>query len=153
MATAFRSLPCLEISVQPAFKRFRVRGLSASRRNAQHQAFCPAASDRDLDGFVLDVTVVRPYYVVVHAGKWFASKYFLLPIGHIAFDSVARRLVADVSRDRMAGYPGFDRDEWATISDEEIARFDQAMTSIGVPTDPPGTSAMDRTPTWWDPGR
>jgi hypothetical protein len=106
----------------------------------------------EVDGFVLDVTVVRPYYVVVKAGGWFTSKYFLLPIGSIAFDSVARTLVADVSRDRIAGYPGFDRDVFSTISDEELERFDETMTTIGGgPLEGQGTSTMYRTPTWWDP--
>jgi hypothetical protein len=100
-----------------------------------------------VDGFVVDIAVVRPHYVVVHAGKWFGSKYVLLPIGHLAFDSVARTLVADVSRDRIAGHPGFDRDEWERISDQEIERFDRVMKSIGAATETPAT------PTWWDPGR
>jgi len=99
----------------------------------------------EVDGFVLDVNVVRPYYVVVNAGGWFTSKYFLLPVGYITFDREARTLVADVSRDRIAGYPGFDRDEFDTIAGEELERFDQAMTALGGPADAPGT------PTWWDP--
>jgi len=105
----------------------------------------------EVDGFVLDVNVVRPYYVVVNAGGWFTSKYFLLPVGSITFDSQSRTLVADVSRDRVAGYPGFDRDEFDTISDEELDRFDKAMTTIGGSADALGTPAPYRTPTWWDP--
>jgi hypothetical protein len=104
----------------------------------------------EVDGFVLDVNVVRPYYVVVNAGGWFTSKYFLLPVGYITFDREARTLVADVSRDRIAGYPGFDREEFDTIADEELERFDQAMTTIAGPADAPASTAY-RTPTWWDP--
>jgi PRC-barrel domain len=105
----------------------------------------------EVDGFILDVNVVQPYYVVVNAGGWFTSKYFLLPVGYITFDRDARTLVADVSRDRIAEYPGFDRDEFDTISDEELERFDQAMRTIGGPADAQGTLTAYRTPTWWNP--
>jgi hypothetical protein len=105
----------------------------------------------EVDGFVLDIYAVRPHYVVVNAGGWFSSKYFLLPIGPLTFDRQARTLVADVSRDRIARYPGFDRDEFDTITDEELERVDHAMTILAGPADAPGTSPTYRTPTWWDP--
>jgi len=105
----------------------------------------------EVDGFVVDVNAVRPYYVVVNAGGWFTSKYFLLPVGSITFESHARALMADISRDRIAKYPGFDRDEFDTVSDDELDRFDQTMRTIAGLTDTPGASTAYRTPTWWDP--
>jgi hypothetical protein len=105
----------------------------------------------EVDGFVIDVKVVRPYYVVVNAGGWFTSKYFLLAIGQLACNTKGRTLVADVTRDRIARYPGFDRAEFDEISDDELVRLDRAMISICSPAEPAATSAMYRTPDWWDP--
>ena len=40
------------------------------------------------------LAALQPSYVVVNAGGWFTSKYFLLPVGYVTFDRAARRLVA-----------------------------------------------------------
>src|SRR5215831_10106933 len=65
----------------------------------------------EIDGLIVDVAAGRPYYVVVEAGGWFKSKYFLLPIGHASLSSAQNHLVADLSRDHVDRYPGFDRRE------------------------------------------
>src|SRR5262245_9660395 len=74
----------------------------------------------DVDGFIIDIASARPLYVVVDAGGWFTSTLFLLPVGHVGLDAAARRLVADISRDRVSKYPGFDRDEFARLTDDEL---------------------------------
>src|SRR5438093_13765644 len=58
----------------------------------------------EVDGFIVDRTSGQPYYVVVKAGGWFKSKYFLLPIGHVGLASTERSLVADVTEERVARY-------------------------------------------------
>jgi len=70
----------------------------------------------DVDGFIVDSESARPYYVVVDAGGWFKSKHFLLPIGHARFDTDADSLVADVTRDRVSKFPGFDKDEFDRLT-------------------------------------
>src|SRR4051812_10532614 len=65
-----------------------------------------------VDGFIIDKSSARPYYVVVNAGGWFKSKYFLLPVGHVGLDAAESKLVADIARDRVDRYPGFDRGEF-----------------------------------------
>ena len=50
--------------------------------------------------------------VVVEAGHWFKHKHFLIPIGHIALETGARRLVADVPKARVERFPGFTRSEF-----------------------------------------
>src|SRR2546430_1384211 len=40
-----------------------------------------------VDGFIIDVTSGRPFYVVVDSGGWFKSKHYLLPIGHAMLDA------------------------------------------------------------------
>lgn len=113
----------------------------------------------DVDGFVIDVTSARPLYVVVDAGGWFTSKYFLLPVGHVGLDASGDKMIADVTRDRVANYPGFDRDEFSKLSDDELNRMDEKMITACCPDEVIDRAAMGqrydrwthyRNPTWWD---
>jgi hypothetical protein len=113
----------------------------------------------EVDGFIVDNASGRPYYASVDAGGWFKSKLFLLPIGHTAFDRGRRRLVADVTRERVNKFPGFNRREFEQLSDDELRRMDEQIVSACCPT-----QVIDRTvkrsrfdqwthyqaPTWWD---
>jgi hypothetical protein len=111
----------------------------------------------DVDGFVMDVQSARPYYVVVDAGSWFTSKYVLIPVGHIGFDAGRRKMIADISRDRVKRYPGFERDEFERLSPEELDRMDEQMLSACCPDDLGNTSSARlyerrhyQSPSWWD---
>jgi len=113
----------------------------------------------DVDGFVIDINAARPMYVVVDAGGWFWSKYFLLPVGHVALDSAGRKLVADVPRERVARFPGFDRDEFEQLTDGELMDMDEQMLAACCPdqTFDRLTAAERynrwshyRQPGWWD---
>ena len=111
----------------------------------------------DVDGFIIDSATGRPYYVVVEAGGWFRSKHFLLPIGHVRHDASRHTLVADIARDRIERFPGFDKDEFAKLSDEELERIDYSIGAICCPTDAEAGGehrARDQwkhlaTPDWW----
>jgi hypothetical protein len=114
-----------------------------------------------VDGFVLDSASARPYYVVVDTGGWFKSKHFLLPIGHarLSSDDDREALVADLARDRIDRFPGFDKDEFQRMSHEEVKRFNDAtceacsVTVVTYSATEPYTSAWDRPdyayPDWW----
>jgi hypothetical protein len=113
----------------------------------------------DVDGFVIDINSLRPYYVVVDAGGWFTSKYILLPIGHVALDTTANKLIADVPRDRVKNYPGFDRDEFKELSDDDVNRLHLQSVEIcrtdgtvdaGLRSQPYDTWRQYSSPTWWD---
>ena len=113
----------------------------------------------DVDGFIIDVSSARPYYVVVDGGGWFKSKFFLLPVGHVSLDSTNRKLVADVGKDRVERYPGFDRGEFEKLSDDELNRMDAQMTAACCPSDTGtetvvtarfDTHAHYRAPSWWN---
>src|SRR5690242_2113683 len=65
----------------------------------------------DVDGFILDVASGRPYYVVVDSGGWFKSKLYLIPIGHARLSTGDDHLLADLTRERINRFPGFDRKE------------------------------------------
>ena len=108
----------------------------------------------EVDGLIVDVSSGRPYYVVVDAGGWFKSKFFLLPIGHIGLASNERSLVADVTKERVERYPGLDRGEFETLSDAELDRMATQMADACCPTD---TATRDSwttrthyvSPSWW----
>lgn len=112
----------------------------------------------DVDGFIVDRSSGRPYYVSVNAGGWFKSKLFLLPIGHVALDSGRKRLVSDVPRERVERYPGFDRGEFDTLSEDDLRRMDETIVASCCPSEPIGASSSSRfeqwshynLPDWWD---
>jgi PRC-barrel domain len=113
----------------------------------------------EVDGFIVDAATGRPYYVAVDAGGWFKSKLFLLPVGHTVLDRGRKRLVADLTRDRVNNFPGFNRREFEDLSDEELARMDEQIVGSCCPS-----QVIDRTatasrfdqwthyqsPTWWE---
>ena len=111
-----------------------------------------------VDGFVIDVDSGRPYYVVVDAGGWFRSKAFLLPIGHARLDSERKVLMADLTRDRVKKFPGFDKDEFQRLSDEELDRFgaETATACCGSEVLTAGQVWYERShyqqPDWWQNG-
>jgi hypothetical protein len=113
----------------------------------------------DVDGFIIDSSAARPYYVVVDGGGWFKSKFFLLPVGHVTLDSTNRKLVADVGKDRVERYPGFDRGEFEKLTVAELSRLDDQMMAACCPSETvSGTTAPSRfdtrahyrAPSWWD---
>jgi hypothetical protein len=114
-----------------------------------------------VEGFIVDSDSGRPYYVVVDAGGWFKSKHFLLPVGHVRFDSSRKALMADVTKDRAERFPGFDLSKFDKMTPDDIKQFNvetlQACTISGVvyaySETEPYTSAWDRAdfsyPDWW----
>ena len=115
----------------------------------------------DVDGFIVDSQSGRPYYVVVDAGGWFKSKDFLLPIGHARLDADADSLVADVDRDRVSKFPGFDKDEFDKLTVADLKRLNDDTCSacsiegvaIVYGADEPFEKAWNRPdfkyPDWW----
>ncbi len=111
-----------------------------------------------VDGAIVDVSSGRPYYVVVDAGGWFTSKFFLLPIGHVEMSSAQDRMVADVGKDRVERYPGFDRGAFETLSDAEMDRMagqiaDACCPSIAASSSTAAFAWTTRShytsPSWW----
>jgi PRC-barrel domain len=113
-----------------------------------------------VDGFIIDVNSARPYYVVVDAGGWFTSKYFLLPIGHAGLDVPGNKLIADISKDHVSKYPGFDRDVFNDLSSAELDRLDRQTAKACCPEDSADndtdfarryeTWKHYQNATWWD---
>jgi hypothetical protein len=112
----------------------------------------------EVDGLIVDVSSGRPYYVVVDARGWFKSKFFLLPIGHVGISSAQDRLVADIGKDRVERYPGFDRGEFEKLTDDEVDRMAGQIADVCCPplaatTTTIGAVWMMRShytaPMWW----
>jgi len=118
----------------------------------------------DVDGFVVDSDSGRPYYVVVDTGGWFKSKHFLLPIGHAQLDPDNEALRADLTRDRVERFPGFNKDEFHKVTPDDMKRFNadtlNACTVSGPVYSYSETEAYSaawerpdfRYPEWWRSG-
>ena len=82
-----------------------------------HRDVISSTGDRlgSVDGFVLDTNSGTPCYVVVDAGGWFKSRFFLLPIEKAHLDSQRHSVTADLSKEDVNEFPGFDKDEFETL--------------------------------------
>jgi hypothetical protein len=121
-----------------------------------------SAGDRlgDVNGFILDASAGQPYYVVVDSKGWFKTKHYLLPIGHVRLDAGRKALIADLTRDNIRNFPGFDLDKFGRWSNEDLERFgrqtaDACGMDVTVAASDP-SSRWDslphyRQPSWWDP--
>jgi hypothetical protein len=113
-----------------------------------------------LEGFIVDTGRGLPYYSVVDTGGWFRSKHVLIPIGHAMLDSESHKLIADVPKERIRRFPGFDLNLFPTLSNAELNQMGRDIAMVCCADDVAG-SATDvteievwthyRTPAWWDP--
>src|SRR6185436_4253261 len=97
---------------RPGLKFVKTKELDPSKITFDNFAVEDPAGDKlgKLEGFIIDVTGARPYYVVADTGGWFRSKHVLIPIGHAAVDHESHKLIADVPKERVKHFPGFDLD-------------------------------------------
>ena len=111
-----------------------------------------------VDGLIVDGDSGRTYYIVVDAPGWFSSKQWLLPIGQTHLDADRDALVANVSKDQVSRFPGFDKDEFETLSENDIKRINDDIGMVLEPTasykaDEPYYEAWSRRfyeyPDWW----
>lgn len=108
----------------------------------------------EVDGAIVDADEGRPYYIVVDAGGWFHSRRYLVPIGHLRLDHDNDALVADLSREQINRFPGFDVDEFGKLSREDLQRLDGQLTAACCPAEVADVRAVGdrshyRTPDWW----
>jgi hypothetical protein len=114
-----------------------------------------------VEGFIVDSDSGRPYYVVVDAGGWFKSKHFLLPVGHVGLEANREALMADVSKEHVKRFPGFDLSRFDKMTVDDLKRFNeetlQACTITGAvysySEGEPYTAAFNQKdfgyPDWW----
>lgn len=102
-----------------------------------------------VEGFIMDVQQGRPRHVVVSAG-WFIHKHFLLPIGHVTLGPDGTTLSADIDKERVESFPGFDKGQFEQLEGNDFDALDHMMASVttGVAV----TELRDhyRLPAGWD---
>jgi hypothetical protein len=103
----------------------------------------------EVEGFVMDVREGRPRHIAVVAG-WFTHKHFLLPIGHATLSADGTELIADVRKERVKRFPGFDRNEFDKLGAAELDRLDATMAAAcGSDFGSADSDAHYRVPGWW----
>ncbi|MEQ1730181.1 MAG: PRC-barrel domain-containing protein, partial [Vicinamibacterales bacterium] len=111
-----------------------LRYVDANRVNATNLSFDGLKVRNDametlgsVEGFVIDNASMRPYYVVVDSGGWFKSRNFLVPIGHSRIDDDQDALIVNIPKERIERFPGFDRDEFQTLQEDDINRMNDVI--------------------------
>jgi hypothetical protein len=109
-----------------------------------------------VEGFIIDTSTGRPYHVVVGAGHWFKHKHFLLAVGHAALAASNDKLIADIAKKRVERFPGFDKELFPKMSEEELKILNEELTAACCPDEVVATevsiwdTAHYAYPTWWE---
>jgi len=147
---------------RPGLRYMPVKDLDRTKMSFENYTVDDPATEKlgKLEGFIIDVDKAVPYYTVVDAGGWFRSKHFLVPIGHVTLDSDAKTLIADISKERVKRFPGFDLGLFPKLTQEDLDHMADEIASVCCPDDvvmEPGEFisrvevwAHYRTPVWWD---
>lgn len=112
-----------------------------------------------VDGFIVDNTSWRPYYVVVDSGGWFKSTHFLVPIGHAHVDDDRDAIVVNIAKDRIERFPGFDRDQFQSLTEDDVRRMNDVICEacrdentvypVADPLSPIWGAPEFTQPDWW----
>jgi sporulation protein YlmC with PRC-barrel domain len=78
----------------------------------------------DIKEIMLDVPAGRISYAVLSYGGLLGmgEKLFAVPWEALTLDTDNKRFTLDVSKDRLESAPGFDKDNWPNMSDQEWAK-------------------------------
>lgn len=73
----------------------------------------------DIKEIMLDVPTGRVAYAVLSYGGFLGmgDKLFAVPWNALTLDTVNKRFVLDVSKERLKDAPGFDKDAWPDMAD------------------------------------
>jgi sporulation protein YlmC with PRC-barrel domain len=77
----------------------------------------------DIKEIMLDVASGKVAYAVLSFGGVFGlgEKLFAVPWKALKLDTVNKRFVLDVSKERLENAPGFDKDDWPDMTDRNWA--------------------------------
>ena len=77
----------------------------------------------DIKEIMLDVHTGNVAYAVLSFGGFLGmgEKLFAVPWTALKLDTVNKRFILNVEKDRLADAPGFDKDHWPDMSDQEWA--------------------------------
>jgi hypothetical protein len=104
----------------------------------------------EVEGFVMDVAQGCPRHVAVSAG-WFIHKHFLLPIGHVSQSADRQTLIADITKERVEKFPGFDKSEFERLGADQLSQLDVTMAEACAGEQSKSEVLDDhyRVPSWW----
>lgn len=73
----------------------------------------------DIKEIMLDMSNGRVAYAVLSHGGFLGmgNKLFAVPWSALTLDTVNKRFVLDVDKDRLKDAPGFDKDQWPDMAD------------------------------------
>lgn len=76
-----------------------------------------------IEAIMLDVTSGRIAYAVLSFGGFLGmgAKLFAIPWSALTLDAAEKRFVLDVSKERLENAPGFDKDHWPSMADQDWA--------------------------------
>jgi hypothetical protein len=139
---------------RPGLKYVTVDELDKSKTTLEHFKVVDSAGEQlgKLEGFIINTPQALPYYLVVNAGGWFHSKHVLIPVGHAALDLESRTITADVPKDRVKRFPGFDLQKFATMTAQELDRMAADIAQVCCPDEVVELDELFehfRTPIWW----
>lgn len=77
----------------------------------------------DIKEIMLDVRSGRVSYAVLSFGGFLSmgEKLFAVPWNALTLDTVNKRFVLNVEKERLENAPGFDKDNWPNMADENWA--------------------------------
>jgi sporulation protein YlmC with PRC-barrel domain len=84
-----------------------------------------------IQAIMLDVPSGRIAYAVLSFGGALGvgDKLFALPWSALILDAIHKRFIFNVSKERLASAPGFDKDHWPSVADEtwadEVREYDE----------------------------
>jgi len=78
----------------------------------------------DIKEIMLDMRTGQVAYAVLSFGGFLGlgGKLFAVPWAALTLDTDNKRFSLDVTKDRLAGAPGFDKDKWPNMADAEWAK-------------------------------
>jgi ferritin-like metal-binding protein YciE len=80
------------------------------------------------DGLVIAAGTTTPRYIVVDDRGLFKGRRYLLPVGKVRYDEAAQVLRVNLPKDIAERYPEFDRDQFETMSEEELRGYEARLT-------------------------
>ena len=75
----------------------------------------------ELEDFMLDLPNGRIRYAVLSFGGFLGmgDKLFAVPVEALTIDTENKRLILDVTKERLENAPGFDKDNWPDTAEPE----------------------------------
>jgi hypothetical protein len=113
----------------------QLRDLYDAEQQITQAIHVKGAANDDLgtvDGFVVDRSSGRPYYVVVDSGGWFTGNRYLLPINAVHLDRPGRQMRTTLDKDSIKKYPEFDNAAFESSGDRG-RQYEQRLLQTYVP--------------------